>query len=228
MSEKNNMPTYEEMLATGMHLGRKKSVFNPRMKQYVYTMKDGLHIIDLIKTQESLINTIAEIKKIMEAEGQVLFVGITKQSRDAIKELADALNMPYVQDRWVGGTLSNFKTISSRVRYLKEMEEKLKSDQMAKYTKKERLGFEREYQKMEDKFGGLRRMNKLPELVFVTSTKNSLVAIREANSIGLNVAGITNTDGDPKLLKFPIPASDSSRRSVEMILKTIKDSVEKE
>ncbi len=221
------MPTYEEMLATGMHLGRKKSVFNPGMKQYVYTIKDGLHIIDLVKTQEALAQAIAEIKKIMEAEGQILFIGITKQSRDSVKELADILYMPYVQDRWLGGTLSNFKTITSRIKYLKDMEEKLKSEQIAKYTKKERLGFEREYQKMEDKFGGLRKMSKLPEMIFVTSAKNSLGAVKEANKVGIKVAGIINTDGDLKLLDFPIPASDSSRRSVELILETIKNAVKK-
>jgi len=227
MSDKINIPTYEEMLAAGMHLGRKKSVFNPGMKQYIYTVKDGFHIIDLVKTQEVLIQTIAEIQKIIEEGKQVLFVGITKQSRDTIKELADGLDMPYVQDRWVGGTLSNFKTITLRVKYLKDMEEKLKSDEMAKYTKKERLGFEREYQKMENKFGGLRKMSKLPELIFVTSAKDSIVAIREANKIGVRVAGVTNTDANPKLLTFPIPASDSSKKSVQLILETIKNSVKK-
>ena len=227
MSDKINIPTYEEMLAAGMHLGRKKSVFNPGMKQYIYTVKDGFHIIDLVKTQEVLIQTIAEIQKIIEEGKQVLFVGITKQSRDTIKELADGLDMPYVQDRWVGGTLSNFKTITLRVKYLKDMEEKLKSDEMAKYTKKERLGFEREYQKMENKFGGLRKMSKLPELIFVTSAKDSIVAIREANKIGVRVAGVTNTDANPKLLTFPIQASDSSKKSVQLILETIKNSVKK-
>ncbi len=227
MSDKINMPTYEEMLATGMHLGRKKSAFNPKMKQYVYIVKDNLHIIDLVKTQEALAQAIVEIKKITETEGQILFVGITKQSRDPIRELADTLSMPYVQDRWLGGTLSNFKTITSRIKYLKDMEEKLKSEQIAKYTKKERLGFEREYQRMEDKFGGLRNMLKLPEMIFVTSARNSSVAVREANKAGIKVSGIINTDSDPKLLDFPIPASDSSRKSVELILETIKNAVKK-
>jgi len=227
MSDKINMPTYEEMLATGMHLGRKKSVFNPGMKQYIYTIKDGFHIVDLVKTQEALTQTITEIQRIIKEGGQVLFVGITKQSRDTIKELADELDMPYVQDRWVGGTLSNFKTIALRVKYLKDMEEKLKSDKMAKYTKKERLGFEREYQKMENKFGGLRKMSKLPELVFVTSAKDSIVAVKEANKVGIRVAGVANTNANPKLLTFPIPASDSSKKSVQLILETIKNSVKK-
>jgi len=227
MSDKINMPTYEEMLAAGMHLGRKKSSFNPGMKQYVYTIKDDLHIIDLVKTQEALTQTIAEIQNIIKEGGQVLFVGITKQSRDAIKELADGLDMPYVQDRWVGGTLSNFKTISSRVKYLKDMEENIKSDKMAKYTKKERLGFEREYQKMDAKFGGLRKMSKLPQMIFVTSAKDSIVAVKEANKVNIKVSGIANTDANPKLLNFPIPASDSSKKSVQLILETIKASVKK-
>lgn len=229
MSEKtsvqSNMPSYEQMIASGMHLGRKKSVYNPNMKQYIYTLKDSLYIIDLIKTQENLINTVNEIQKILSNGGQVLFVGITRQSRDAIKDLADALDMPFVQDRWVGGTLSNFKTIMERVKFLKEMEDKLKSSDMDKYTKKERLGFEREYQKMEDKFGGLRKMTKIPEMVFVSSAKNSVIAVNESKKVGVKLAGIINTDSNPKLLDFPIPASDNSKKSIELILETIKNSI---
>lgn len=221
------MPTYEEMLAAGMHLGRKKSVFHPNMKPYVYTVRDDLHVIDLIKTQEGLVRVIGEIQKVILDGGLVLFVGLTKQSRDAVKELADSLDMPFVQDRWIGGTLSNYKVISSRVKDLKNLEERLKSEEMAKYTKKERLDFEREYQKMEGKFGGLRKLVKMPDLIFVTSLKNSAVVVRETRRINVKTIGIVNTDANPKLLDIPIPASDTSRKAVELILQTIKNSVKK-
>jgi len=168
------------MLKAGMHFGRKKTVFNPKMKKYVFTIKEGICIIDLLKTQSEL-NAVAEyLKNSLSGTGLVLFVGLTKQSSDSMKGLAEALNMPYIVDRWIGGTLTNFKIISARVKRLEEMEKDRDSGALDKYTKKERLMFDREIKKMEQRFGGLRKLSRIPDVVFVSSLKESALPVHEA------------------------------------------------
>ena len=188
---------YEEMLKAGMHFGRKKTVFHPGMERYVFTVRDGICIIDLIKTQAQLRNTIEAVKKVVKESGLVLFVSLTKQSSEGIKDLAESLNMPYVLDRWLGGTLTNFKIINSRVKRLEEMEKQQKTGELDKYTKKERLGFEKEIKKMQRNFEGLKKLTRLPDLVFVTSLKESALPVREAKRMGIKVAAISNTDANP-------------------------------
>ena len=180
MSEQAIQLNYEDMLKAGMHFGRKKTVFNPKMKKYVFTIKEGICIIDLLKTQSEL-NAVAEyLKNSLSGTGLVLFVGLTKQSSDSMKGLAEALNMPYIIDRWIGGTLTNFKIISARVKRLEEMEKDRDSGALDKYTKKERLMFDREIKKMEQRFGGLRKLSRIPDVVFVSSLKESALPVHEA------------------------------------------------
>lgn len=213
---------YEEMLKAGMHFGRKKTVFHPGMERYVFTVRDGICIIDLIKTQAQLKNTIEALKKIVKEEGLILFVSLTKQSSEAIKDLAQGLNMPYVLDRWLGGTLTNFKVINSRVKRLEEMEKQQKTGELDKYTKKERLMFDKEIKKMQTNFDGLKKLTRLPDLVFVTSLKESELPVREAKRMGIKVAAISNTDADPEDADYVVPANDRSKKSVDLIVETIK------
>jgi len=213
---------HEDMLKAGMHFGRKKTVFNPKMKKYVFTIKEGICIIDLFKTQIE-IKTVAEyLKKSLDNNGLVLFVGITKQSGDSFKELAQSLNMPYVVERWLGGTLTNFKIISGRVKKLEEMERQLKAGELEKYTKKERLMFERELKKMENRFGGLRKLVKMPDVVFVSSLKESALPVHEAKRMNIPVIAIANTDADPNDASHAIPANDRSKKSIDLIIESIK------
>jgi small subunit ribosomal protein S2 len=214
--------SYEDMLKAGMHFGRKKTVFNPKMGPYVYMVRDGICIIDLLKTQAQLANTTQFLKKTMEAGGLILFVGITKQSSGGIKDLAQALNMPYVIDRWIGGTLTNFKIINGRVKTLEEMEKLHKSGGFEKYTKKERLMKTREMEKMSVKFEGLKKLTRMPDVVFVSSLKESALPVYEAKKMGVKVVAITNTDSNPAAADYIIPANDRSKKSVDLILEALK------
>ncbi|MEK9158071.1 MAG: 30S ribosomal protein S2, partial [Patescibacteria group bacterium] len=185
--------SYDDMLKAGMHFGRKKTVFNPKMGPYVYTVRDGICIIDLLKTQAQLTNITEFLKKTIQGGGLVLFVGITKQSSGGIKELAEKLGQPYVIDRWIGGSLTNFKIINDRVKKLEEMEKADKAGQYDKYTKKERLMLNREMAKMSTRFEGLKKLTRMPDVVFVSSLKESALPIHEAKKQGVKVVAITNT-----------------------------------
>ena len=222
MPEQALQMNYEDMLKAGMHFGRKKTIFNPKMKKYVFTVKEGICIIDLLQTQAELKLAIEYMAKIIADKGLVLFVATTKQSTDSIKMLADSLSMPYVLDRWIGGTLTNFKVISGRVKKLEDMEKEQKSGGFDKYTKKERLMFEKEMAKMDKSFGGLRKLTKIPDAVFVTSAKENELPIREARRMGVKVVAIANTDASPDTVDYVIPANDRSKKSVDLIIETVR------
>lgn len=219
------LPAYEEMIKAGMHFGRKKTIFHPNMEPFVYTLKDNIYILDLIKTTDYLKKAIEFIKTSI-AEGKlILFAGLTKQSADAIKKTAGALDMPYVVERWLGGTLTNFKTIISRVKYLEDLEKKQASGDFEKYTKRERVMKEKDIKALKKKFDGLRRLTRVPDIIFVSSVKESQLPIREAKYSNVKVVGVVNTNSDPKQIDYPIPANDNSKKSVELILDTIKKAV---
>jgi len=222
MQEIQKQVPYEDMLKAGMHFGRKKTVYNPLMSKYVFTVRDGICIIDLLKTQVQLKNSIEFIKTILDKGGLVLFVALTKQSVDSTKELAEALNMPYVIDRWLGGTLTNYKVINSRVKKLEELEKATKSGELDKYTKKERMMFNKELQKMSVHFEGLKKLTRMPDAVFVSSLKESALPVREARRMGVKTLGITNTDSNPDDMDYVIPANDRSKKSVDLIMEIIK------
>lgn len=218
----NQSIAYEDMLKAGMHFGRKKTVFHPAMGRYVFIVRDGICIIDLVKTQVQLKNTVEAIKKVIKDGGLVLFVALTKQSVESTKELAEAVSMPYVLDRWLGGTLTNFKVLHSRVKRLEEMEKQQKTGELDKYTKKERLLFDREIKKMGVKFEGLKKLTQIPDLVFVSSLKESALPVREAKRMGVKVAAISNTDANPDEVNYVIPANDRSKKSIDLIINNIK------
>ncbi|KKT28253.1 MAG: 30S ribosomal protein S2 [Candidatus Yanofskybacteria bacterium GW2011_GWA1_44_21] len=213
---------YEDMLKAGMHFGRKKTVFNPAMERYVFTVRDGICIIDLLKTQVQLNNSVEYVKKTLQGSGIILFVALTKQSVETTKDLADSLNMPYVLNRWLGGTLTNFKVISGRVKKLEEMEKEMKSPQFDKFTKKEKLLFTRELEKMRTHFEGLKKLSRIPDAIFVSSLKESALPVREAKRIGVKIIAIANTDSSPEDANYVIPANDRSKKSVDLILEAIK------
>lgn len=219
------LPTYEEMVKAGMHFGRKKSIFNPKMKPYVYLLRDNIYIIDLVKTRQGIMAAVDFLRKAMEENKLVLFVGISKQSADLVRDLAETLRMPYAVNRWLGGTLTNFKTINSRVHYLEMLEKESSSGGLDKYLKKERLLKEKELGKLREKFGGLTKLTRLPDVVFVSSVKESQLAIREARAMKIKVVGVVNTESDPDPVDFPIPANDNARRSLELIIRSLKDSL---
>ncbi|MDO8601172.1 MAG: 30S ribosomal protein S2 [bacterium] len=219
------LPAYEDMVKAGMHFGRKKTIFHPNMKPYVYILKDNIYILDLIKTADSLIKAVDFLKKAITEGKMILFVGITKQSVEATKTTAEALNMPYMVNRWIGGTLTNFKTITGRVKYLEELEKKQAEGGFEGFTKKEKILKEREIAALKLKFEGIRKLTRVPDIIFVTSLKEGRLPVNEARISGVKVVGIVNTDSDPKQINYPIAANDNSRRSVELILEAIRKGI---
>ncbi len=213
---------YEDMLKAGMHFGRKKTVFNPGMGNYVFSVRDGICIIDLLKTQDLLNQSIAFLKEVKEGGGLILCMAPTKQSRDGVLQLAQAMGMPYVLDRWLGGTLTNFKIINTRVKRLEEMEQQKASDALDKYTKKERLLFDRELEKMKKSFEGLKKLTRIPDVLFVASLKDGALPIHEARRMGVRIIAIANTDASPEGVQYVIPANDRSKKSIDLIVDAIQ------
>lgn len=227
-STETNIPSYEDMVKVGMHFGRKKSVLNPKMKPYIYMARDNIYLIDLIKTRENLAIAMEFLKKSLSDSKLILFVGLSAQSADLVKDLAESLNMPYVINRWLGGTLTNFKTIISRVNYLEALEKEMALGGFEKYTKKERIMKEKEIAKLRVRFDGLRKLTRLPDVLFVASTRESDLVLREAQKVKVKTVGLINTESDPTVLNFSIPANDNARRSIELIIQAIKNSLKKE
>ena len=225
-SQLTAMPDYDAMIKAGMHFVRKKTIFHPNMKAFVYTTRENIYILDLVKTSEQLKQVIEYLSGLVTEGKTILFVGTTRQSADVVKEVADALSMPYINHRWLGGTLTNFKVIMSRVKHLMDLEAEQASGGFDKYTKKERVLKEREIATLREKYEGLKRLTKKPEAVFVTSLKEGQLPVKEARMAKIPVIGITNTDSNPALLDFPIPANDNSRKSVELILRAIGESLQ--
>ena len=219
----NIMPSYEGMLSAGVHYGRKKTVKHPKMDDFVYALRDSIHFINIFKTEEELKKTIEFLKKVKESGGVILWTALTKYSEEKIVEIANLLDMPYVKERCLGVILTNFKTIKERSRYFHEMEEKWNNkDYMEKLTKKQRHDMEKELRLLREKFQGLGKMAKLPDVVFLSSMRHGGLPFREAKKLGIKVAAICNTESDPSKLDYVIPANDNAKQSVELILETIK------
>ena len=217
----SHIPSYEDMIKAGMHFGRKKTIFHPNMKSFVYGAKEHIYLLDLIRTSDALTKAIDFMSQNLSEGKTILFVGVTKPSHDPVKAAAESLGMPYVTERWLGGTLTNFKVIIARVKYLEDLEREQTSGGFDKYTKKEKLLKEREMEALRKKYDGLRKLTKLPDVVFVSSLKESQLAVREAKVMKIPVVAIVNTDSDPKQVAMAIPANDNARKSVELILEAI-------
>lgn len=206
-----------------MHFGRKRTVFSPKMNPFVYAVRDGICIIDLLKTQEHLRYSIDFLKETLTNNGLVLFVAPTKQSQESVKALAEALGMPYVMDRWIGGTLTNFKVINARVKRLEEIEAEKAAGAWEKYTKKERVVMEKELATMSKNFEGLKKLTRMPDVVFVASLREGSIAVKEARKMAVKVVAIANTDASPEGLAHVVAANDRSKKSVDLLMDAIKD-----
>ena len=213
---------YDDMLKAGMHFGRKRTVFSPKMNPYVFAVRDGICIIDLLKTQESLRDAIDFLKDALGNEKLVLFVAPTKHSQEAVKSLAESLNMPYVMDRWIGGTLTNFKEINGRVKRLIEMEEQKAAGGWEKYTKKERVVLEKELATMTNNFDGLKKLTRMPDVVFVASLREGGIAVNEAKKMGVKVVAIANTDASPEGVAHVVAANDRSKKAIDLLIDAMK------
>ncbi len=208
----------EEMAEAGLHLGHKTSKIHPKMKPYIYGVRSTIHIIDLEKTAKKMEEALDFVSKIVSEGKTLLIVGTKVQARRPIRELAEKYDLPYVVERWPGGLFTNFKFIKKRVDHLKDLEEKKKKGELEKYTKKEQIGLDKEIERLETKFGGIKGLEDLPEAIFVLDMKKDNLAIREAKKKEVKVIAVADTNVDPSQADYVIPASDDALSSIQYIL----------
>lgn len=219
--------TMKQLLEVGVHFGHQTKKWNPKMKKYIHTDKDGIYIIDLQKTLELLLEAYEYVRGAVSEGAVVLFVGTKKQTQDIIESYAQDCEMPYVKNRWLGGTLTNFETISRRTKRIDEIEEMEKSGIFEKLPKKEVLGIKKEYEKLLFNIGGIRNMRSLPDILYVIDPNKEIIAVREAIKLNIPIVAITDTNCDPDLIDFVIPGNDDAIRSCDLLTSAICDAVKK-
>ncbi len=213
------------LLEAGVHFGHQTKRWNPKMKEYIFTARDDIYIIDLQKTVKLIEEAYAELKKIAENGGKVLFVGTKKQAQEAAKEEAERTNMFYVNERWLGGTLTNFRTIRKRINRLDEIEKMEKDGVFEQLPKKEVVKIRKEYEKLNKYLCGIRNMKKVPEALIIVDPRKEINAIREARRLHIPVFGIVDTNCDPDDVDYVIPANDDAIRAVKVVMGVLNNAV---
>lgn len=213
----------KQLLEAGVHFGHQTRRWNPKMRPYIYTERNGIHIIDLQKTVGALDRAYNYVRELTAGGGRILFVGTKKQAQEAIAEEAGRAGQYYVNQRWLGGLLTNFKTIQERLRRLDELENMRDTGVMARLTKKEQLRRSDEMAKLTKMLGGIRGMRRLPEAIFIVDTKKEHIAIREADRLDIPVVALVDTNSDPDDVTYPIPANDDAIRAVRLLSGKIAD-----
>ena len=213
------------LLEAGVHFGHQKRRWNPKMKEYIYTTRDDIYIIDLQKTSKCLDKAYEALKKIVEDGGKVLFVGTKKQAQEAAEECATRTNMYFVNERWLGGTLTNFRTIRSRVRRMEEIEKMEENGTFDLLPKKEVIGLKKEYEKLNKNLRGIRDMKKLPQALVIVDPKKEEIAIKEARILNIPVFGVVDTNCDPDMVDYVIPGNDDAVRSVKLLIGALTNAI---
>ncbi len=213
------------MLENGVHFGHQTRKWNPKMKQFIYTAKNGVYIIDLAKTQAKLEVAYNALKKIAEDGGKILFVGTKKQAQATILEEALRSGSFYINQRWLGGTMTNFRTIQKSIKKLLEIEEMEANGQLAVYTKKEQAVLLQKKERLENFLGGIKGMKKLPDAIFVVDPLEEHNAVAEARKLNIPVFALIDTNADPDLVDFPIPSNDDAVRSIKLMVSVIADAI---
>ncbi|MBP5304492.1 MAG: 30S ribosomal protein S2 [Lachnospiraceae bacterium] len=215
----------KQLLEAGVHFGHQTRRWNPKMAEYIYTERNGIHIIDLQKSVGMVDSAYFAIKDVVAEGGTVLFVGTKKQAQDAVKTEAERCGMYYVNERWLGGMLTNFKTIQSRVARLKKIEAMSEDGTFDVLPKKEVIELKKEWEKLEKNLGGIKDMKKLPDILFVVDPKKERICVQEAHALGIPLVGIADTNCDPEELDFVIPGNDDAIRAVKLIVAKMADAV---
>jgi small subunit ribosomal protein S2 len=215
----------EELVEAGVHFGHRASRWNPKMAPYIYARKNLIHIIDVRETIRGLLRAKKYIQQVAEGGSLILFVGTKRQASETVSRESSRAKMPFVSERWLGGCLTNFRTIRSRMGRFEELEKLRGSDEIDAYSKKMQSSLNREFRKMHRNLNGIRSMNRLPECLVIIDPKKEKNAIREARSLGITTVALIDTDCDPDLVDLPIPGNDDGIRSVEAIMKHLADAV---
>lgn len=215
----------KELLEAGVHFGHRVKRWHPKMRSYIFTERNGIHIIDIQQTVQRLEKATELIGEDISGGGMLLFVGTKKQAKENLAEAAVRCGMPYVNERWLGGTLTNFRTIRQRIDYLLDLEHRFERGEFQKLTKKEILSLERKMDKLNRRLGGIKGMDRLPSLVFITDMKREQIAVKEANKLGIPILAMVDTNCDPTPIDLVIPANDDAIRSIKLIANKLADAV---
>src|ERR671922_1537881 len=214
-----------ELLEAGVHFGHQTRRWNPRMRRFIFGEREGIHIIDLLQTEELLNQARDFVTEVAAKGGVVLFVGTKKQARDSVQEWAERCEMPYVNRRWLGGLLTNFHTIRKRIQRLHELRELQEGGRLELLPTKERMSMEAELRKLEYNLGGVADMQRLPDAVIIIDLKTEEIALREAERLEIPIIGLVDSNCDPGPVSYVIPGNDDAIRSCELVLKTIGEAV---
>jgi len=215
----------ERLIAAGVHFGHRASRWNPKMAPYIYARKNLIHIIDIRETVRGLLRARKYLQKVAASGAQILFVGTKRQAADAVEREATRCKMPFVSERWLGGTLTNFRTIRSRMGRLEELEKMMETGEIETFSKKMQSAINREYRKMYRNLNGIRTMNRIPGAMMIIDPKKQKNAVREAQALGVPTVALIDTDCDPDQVDLPIPGNDDGIRSIELILSLLADAV---
>ena len=215
----------KQLLEAGVHFGHQTRRWNPKMAPYIYTERNGIYIIDLQKSVVKVDEAYDALSDIAAQGGTVLFVGTKKQAQDAIKTEAERCGMYYINERWLGGTLTNFKTIQSRIERLKELERMEEEGIFDLLPKKEVMGLRKEHDKLEKNLGGIKEMKRIPDAIFIVDPKKEHICVLEAQKLGITIFGIADTNCDPDELDYVIPGNDDAIRAVKLIVSKMADAV---
>ncbi len=215
----------KDLIDAGVHFGHRASRWNPKMKPYIYGKRNLIHIIDLKETVRGLLRATKYFNRVASNNGLILFVGTKRQASETIIEECKRSGMPYVTERWLGGTLTNFRTIRSRLDRLEELEGILDSEQALTFSKKMISTFSRERRKIDRNLSGIRHMTRLPEALFVVDPHREKIAVTEARKLGIKVVALMDTDCDPDVVDLPIPGNDDSMRSIELLIRRLTDAI---
>lgn len=215
----------EKLLAVGAHFGHQYRRWNPKMEKYMFAVREGIYVFDLIKTQQAMEEALAEITKAAKANKNILIVGAKKQAKDKTREIAQKHGLWYVTERWLGGTLTNFKQMRRSIDRLGELNDELANAKKRGYTKKERLMLERKIDKLENQFGGILEMKELPEFMIIVDTHKEQGAVQEAGLLGIPSVGIVDSNGNPDDVTWVIPMNDDATKSLEYALDLISEAI---
>ncbi|NIO71501.1 MAG: 30S ribosomal protein S2 [Anaerolineae bacterium] len=215
----------KELLEAGVHFGHRARRWNPKMKSYIFTERNGIHIIDLQQTMARLEEAYGVIRDTVAEGGTVLFASTKRQAQESIASEAERCGMPYVNQRWLGGTLTNFRTIRQRIDYLLSLERRQELGEFSRLPKKEALGLQRQIDKLNRKLGGLKEMRRLPSLVFIADVRREAIAVKEANKLDIPIVAMVDTNCDPDPIDYVIPANDDAIRAIKLITSKVADAV---
>jgi len=215
----------KQLLEAGVHFGHQTRRWNPKMAEYIFAERNGIYIIDLQKTVKMIDNAYNNVSQIIRDGGEILFVGTKKQAQDSIKEEAERCGMYFINERWLGGMLTNFKTIQSRIKRLKELEKMEANGTMEILPKKEVAKLMHEKEKLDRNLGGIKNMSRVPDVIFIVDPRKERIAIQEAHTLGIPIVAIVDTNCDPEEVDFVIPGNDDAIRAVKLIAGKLADAV---